>query len=47
MRLARAGCGGVDYWLGLPIPELLKFLGELADQLQEEQDAAERASKRR
>jgi hypothetical protein len=47
MRLARAVGGGVDYWLGLPLPELLKFMLELADQLTEEQAALERAQERR
>jgi hypothetical protein len=34
--------GGVDYWLGLPIPELLKFLLELAEQVETEREASER-----
>jgi hypothetical protein len=33
MRLARAGCGGVDYWMGLPINELADYVKELGDQL--------------
>ena len=47
MRLSRAGGGGVDYWLGLPIPELLKFVAEFVEQVREENEAAEAASKRR
>lgn len=31
--------GGVEYWLGLPIPELLRFLYELGEQLAEEKAA--------
>jgi hypothetical protein len=46
MRLARAVGGGVEYWLGLPLPELLKFMLELADQLTEEREAMERARER-
>jgi hypothetical protein len=42
MRLARATGGGVEYWLELPIPELLEWLAALAEQLREEQDAQER-----
>jgi hypothetical protein len=47
MRLARAGCGSVDYWMGLPISEVLKYLLVLSDQLAEENEAAEQAAKRR
>jgi hypothetical protein len=32
--------GGVDYWMGLPLEELLSWLLELTDQLQEEARAA-------
>jgi hypothetical protein len=39
MRLARAGCGGVDYWMGLPIDELSRCLLELVEQLKAEADA--------
>jgi hypothetical protein len=34
--MARATGGGVDYWLELPIPELIAFVKELAAQLEEE-----------
>jgi hypothetical protein len=37
----------VEYWLGLPIRELGKFMVELAEQIQEENEQAERAAKRR
>ena len=47
LRLARATGGGVAYWLKLPISELLKFMSELADQLAQEQEALERAQRRR
>jgi hypothetical protein len=47
VRLARAGGGGVDYWLGLPILDLLEFVSEFVDQAREETEAAEAASKRR
>ena len=47
MRLARATGGGVDYWLGLPISELLKYLLELVEQLEDEAEMIERASERR
>jgi len=46
MRLARSGCGSVNYWMGLPIPELMAWLMELHDQLREEQKAEEEASRR-
>jgi hypothetical protein len=42
LRLARATGGGVEYWLSLPIHELIQFMLELADQLEEEKKAAER-----
>jgi hypothetical protein len=46
--MARAAGGGVGYWLELPIPELLKFMLELADQLEDEREAMkEQASGRR
>jgi len=43
MRLARAGCGGVDYWMGLPLDELGRCLVELVDQLQAEADEQTKA----
>jgi hypothetical protein len=46
MRLARAGCGGVNYWMELPIAELLKYLVELVSQLEDEQKATESETKR-
>jgi hypothetical protein len=42
LRLARATGGGVEYWLSLPIQELIQFMLELADQLEQERQAAER-----
>lgn len=47
IRMARATGGGVDYWLKLPIYELLQFVMALAEQLEEEKEAAESAAKRR
>jgi hypothetical protein len=47
LRLARATGGGVEYWLGLPIRELKMFMLELADQLKEENEEADRAARRR
>jgi len=40
--MARATGGGVGFWLELPIRELIAYLAELGDQLQAEQEAAER-----
>jgi len=42
VRLARSGCGPVEYWLGLPIDELLRFMLELTDQLNDEAEAIKR-----
>jgi hypothetical protein len=39
--LARATGGGVDYWMGLPISELMAWLNELVKQLRDEQDQIE------
>jgi hypothetical protein len=47
VRLARATGGGVDYWLGLPMQELLMFMLELADQLTKENEALEERAARR
>jgi hypothetical protein len=47
VRLARATGGGVEYWLSLPIPELLQYMLELANQLESENEAAESAAKGR
>jgi hypothetical protein len=47
MQLARACGGGVEFWIGLPIDELMKYMLELGDQVQKENQAMERASKRR
>jgi hypothetical protein len=47
VRLARAGCGGVNYWMELPVSEVVNFMVELADQVTEENEAIERATKRR
>jgi hypothetical protein len=38
--------GGVDYWIGLPISEMVKYLVELSEQLRRENEQAEEASKR-
>jgi hypothetical protein len=46
MRLARATGGGVAYWIGLPIDEVLYYMFELAEQLKEENEAMERAQRR-
>jgi hypothetical protein len=34
--------GGVDFWLGLPIHELVSYLVELGEQLEQENKAMER-----
>jgi hypothetical protein len=47
VRLARATGGGVSFWLELPISELLKYMVELADQLEAENEQVERATRRR
>jgi hypothetical protein len=46
MRLARAVGGGVEYWMELPISELLLYMLELARQLEQEKEAAERGQKK-
>lgn len=45
--MARATGGGVEYWLELPISELLKFMFELSAQLEKEKQDMERAEKGR
>jgi hypothetical protein len=45
MRLARATGGGVGFWLGLPIRELMDYMFELAQQLKDEQEALERGQR--
>ena len=40
--MARAMGGGVEYWIGLPVDELLRYLIELDRQLRLENEAAER-----
>jgi hypothetical protein len=47
MRLARAGCGGVNYWMELPLAELMKYLLELVEQVTQEREAAEEAERGR
>jgi hypothetical protein len=47
VRLARAGCGGVDYWMGLPIIDVFYYMLELAEQIEEENKAMEEAARRR
>lgn len=41
VRLARSMGGGVDYWIGLPIYELLQYAVELGEQLHAENEAIE------
>jgi type II secretory pathway component PulM len=36
IRLARATGGGVEYWLKLPIKELIEWMTELNEQLRSE-----------
>jgi len=36
VRLARAGMGAVDYWLKLPIKEVLEYMNELVRQVNED-----------
>jgi hypothetical protein len=38
--------GGVEYWTGLPIVEVVRFMLELAKQIEEENEAVERARRR-
>jgi hypothetical protein len=40
--MARETGGGVEFWIGLPIPELLEYLMELNEQLRQEAAAAEK-----
>jgi hypothetical protein len=40
VRLARNCGGGVEYWTELPIPELLRYVLELNEQLRAENEAA-------
>jgi hypothetical protein len=42
VRLARATGGGVAFWLGLPIHELLAYMLEVAEQLKQENDELEK-----
>jgi len=46
VQLARHTGGGVNYWMELPIAELLQYMFEVADQLQKEHDALERKQRR-
>jgi len=46
LRLARSAGGGVDYWIGLPVTEMARFMNELITQLEQEQKAAEESAKR-
>jgi hypothetical protein len=39
VRLARAAGGGVEYWMGLPITELMQYMLELSKQLEDENRA--------
>jgi hypothetical protein len=41
VRLARALGGGVDYWMGLPIYDLLEYMLELNEQLRLESEQTE------
>jgi hypothetical protein len=47
VRLARAGGGGVEYWLGLPIFDLFQYVVEFVDQAREDNEAAEASARRR
>jgi hypothetical protein len=47
VRLARATGGGVNFWMELPIFELLNYMLELADQITQENEVLEQAAKRR
>jgi hypothetical protein len=38
--MARETGGGIEFWLGLPISELLKYVVELNNQLRDENAAA-------
>jgi hypothetical protein len=40
--MAREAGGGVQFWMELPISELLKYVVELNNQLRAEQAAAEK-----
>jgi hypothetical protein len=42
VRLARAGLGGVEYWSELPFSELVNYMDELVEQLEQEAKAAKR-----
>jgi plasmid maintenance system antidote protein VapI len=46
LRLARSGGGSVEYWLELPISEMMQWMLELAKQLEEENEQVERARRR-
>jgi hypothetical protein len=46
VRLARATGGGVEFWTGLPVDELVKYMRELNDQIREENEEIERARRR-
>jgi hypothetical protein len=43
VRLARAIGGGVEYWLELPIFEMLQYMFEVAEQIRQENEEAEQA----
>jgi hypothetical protein len=42
VRLARAGCGDVEYWMKLPISEVADYMLELIQQLKDEAQEMER-----
>ncbi len=46
VRLARSMGGGVNYWMELPIGELIAYMVELADQLTKENEQMEEEAKR-
>lgn len=40
--MARAGCGGVEYWMKLPVTEVVNYMVEVAQQIADENAEAER-----
>jgi len=39
VRLARAGLGPIDYWMKLPLSELMQYMNELSKQIEAENAA--------
>jgi hypothetical protein len=42
VRLARAGLGAVDYWIELPLNEVVIYMNELSEQIIAENKAQQR-----